>query len=863
MQKLETRNLLTAVPLGATPLDTGEFLLGRVVVTPVLLESNGQTDPQTQNWSSAEVDAMLAKISEGVNWWSDTLDELNTVHSLDFIIDTTFAKDPQTGAASTYATPYEPIDRSSNFYSTYVSDFLEDQGYGSAGTIANAIRLFNHEKRIEHEADWAFTIFVVDSSNDSDGTFAGGDFQTAFAFAGGQFFVTPSTRPASTIAHEMGHIFWARDEYPGAGSYTDRRGYYNAQNINAADNPNGGQQPSIMRGGAPLQEAYIGNFSPESTLALIGWRDSDSDGIFDVSDVPLRLDAVGSYDSGTSTYRLVGEASAEALINRNSSGLQSDITLNRISEIQYSLDGGGWITAASPDLQSTDIDLQITINQDFDSIRWRAIDQSIGVTSNIVSGSRLVPAMPESSLSGFAYVDANNNGLRDPDESPLADAVVTLTTADGGALPSGSVAAGDFQDGEIPGLVDGASLFADGTLLAAELASFRVAELGDARVFHAFNRQSNRYQYLWSDRAAFVANLDTAVGHVEIDMIGVAPGSYGRLEVYDASGNLIDRITSDLVGSLQTETLTISDPSASISSIRFFGHGQTSAVISAVRFETKSQTTTDSHGAWQLANLPEGEYRINIRPQTLIHRFDVANFPTEVNGQNGSTIRSAATRIESPRYNSARPVDVTGDGELTAQDALIVINDLNRYQARLLGEGESSGPSIDVNNDGSVSSLDALLVVNALSRQSINEGESAIDQDGPATAPSEPTALVASTGPTVIAAGSRSTPIPFAPAAPIVGSQGDVPTSILGAKDHILADWPASPRSEFPTIDSALDPDWSDARNSVDRETGVEGITTAKADTPNASDPADPGAMEREFGSKTPLRTGIGLEMNT
>ena len=40
-EHLEDRALLTAVPLGALPTDTGEFLLGRVAVTPVFFESNG------------------------------------------------------------------------------------------------------------------------------------------------------------------------------------------------------------------------------------------------------------------------------------------------------------------------------------------------------------------------------------------------------------------------------------------------------------------------------------------------------------------------------------------------------------------------------------------------------------------------------------------------------------------------------------------------------------------------------------------------------------------------------------------------------------------------------------------------------
>jgi len=740
VQKLEARVLLAAdtwsPPLGATPMDTGEFMLGRVAITPVLFESNGQIDPSTQDWNLAMVESMLTKVREGVTWWGDTLAALDTVHTLDFVFDESFARD-ELGNVTAVATPYEPIDRPSNFFSTYVGEFLTAQGYGNAGSIENAIRLFNHDQRRKFNADWAFTIFVVNAANDPDGQFApGGDFGSAFAFAGGQFFVTPSTRPASTIAHEMGHIFWARDEYPGGGSYTDRRGYYNAQNLNAADNPIGIQEPSIMRGGLPLQQAYDANFSPASTLAMIGWQDLNGNGVFDVLDVPLELNALGTFDPITNTYRLLGTATAVPLVNQNSWGLQSDITLNRISEIQYRLDHGPWLTAAAPDQQVVEFDLQVTIHEPFESIQWRAIDQRIGITSNLVSGTRLLPALKEASILGFAYLDTNGNGTREASESPLASTLVTITTAEGESLPSGSIAARDFAEGELPSVIDGASLTAQGTLLAAEVASFPVAQLDNARVFHAFNRQSNQYTYRWSDRAAFVANLSQPMSRIEVDFIGLGNGSYGRLEAYDASGNLITRATSELINGQATATLTVTSAHANIAQLRFFGHAQTQVALAAVRFNIADQVATDASGSWRIPYLPAGNYRINLEPRKLVHQFDVPSFEFQV-ADTGiamtTPLVAAASRVANPRHNAIRAVDVNGDQELTSRDALIVINDLNRNGPRVLGHHEAVGFAVDVNDDGSVTSLDALLVINALARQTFLEGEQANAWDATAS----------------------------------------------------------------------------------------------------------------------------------
>ncbi len=47
---LERRQLLAAVPFGASADDTAEFMLGEVLVSVVLLESNGQLDADTENW---------------------------------------------------------------------------------------------------------------------------------------------------------------------------------------------------------------------------------------------------------------------------------------------------------------------------------------------------------------------------------------------------------------------------------------------------------------------------------------------------------------------------------------------------------------------------------------------------------------------------------------------------------------------------------------------------------------------------------------------------------------------------------------------------------------------------------------------
>ena len=719
LEKLEQRHLLAATGLGVTPMDTGEFLLGKVAVTPVFFESNGKIDPESQNWTTEEIDQVLAKVSEGVNWWSDTLDTLDTVHTLEFVIDDTYARAP-------VQTPYEPIDRSSSVFNKYVGEFMTSLGFGDANSIEDAVRRFNHGQRAKLEADWAFTIFVVDSSDDPDGLFAsGGSFAAAFAFAGGLFIVTPSTRPASTIAHEMGHIFWARDEYSGGGSWTDRRGYYDAQNLNAWDNPTPGfqQQISILRGGVPLTAAFEAHVSPESTFAMVGWRDSDGDGVFDLADVPLSLDASGYFDADNSTYHFAGVASAVPLINRNSSGPQSDITLNRISQLQYRLDDGPWLVAAQFDQQVVELDISLTIEQPFSTIRWRVTDQSTGVASAEVEGTMTIPALPQASLSGVAFVDENSDGDRNPAEPALAATQVIIRNGDGSPLFSGEVNAVEFPDGGLPENSPGVTLVADGIVLDSQVGSFVSAAAGQQRVFHAFDQQREKWIERWSSKAALEASFDQAVGEVQLTAIGFNEPGFARMEAYDAAGQLLHRATSQAIGIGEQATLRVTDSLGRIASIRAFGHAGTSVALNDLRFGSEDRIITGPSGAWRIQNLPDGDYIVELAPERLIHQFTQPALEISVNAGASELIVAAASRVHSPRHNALLPEDANQDGIISSRDALVIINDLNRFAPRVLQASELTGFDIDVSNDGLVSARDALLVINYLSRQDRASGE--------------------------------------------------------------------------------------------------------------------------------------------
>ena len=94
----------------------------------------------------------------------------------------------------------------------------------------------------------------------------------------------------------------------------------------------------------------------------------------------------------------------------------------------------------------------------------------------------------------------------------------------------------------------------------------------------------------------------------------------------------------------------------------------------------------------------------------------------------------------SPLQNPLRHADVNADGEVTALDALLVINHISRY-----GSGgtpttapDDGGWFYDVNGDGVVTALDALLVINHIARGDApgeGEGPGEREDEGPQVAP--------------------------------------------------------------------------------------------------------------------------------
>jgi hypothetical protein len=730
LERLEDRSLLTALPFGAYPDDSAEYMLGDVQVTVVLMESDPSMEPQenSETWTGAAISAVKSNIQQGLDWWETTLDNLPNVRDglLNFNINWTYADTP-------VRTGYEPIARTSNDFVLWIYDFLNFVNFNQSGNYSSDLRAFNNFQRQQNNADWAFTIFVVNDANDADHRFApGGTYSLAFANFAGRFLVAPASRPASTFTHETGHMFWALDEYSGGHSYTEQSGYYNTANSNATGNPGKPgepfiQQPSIMlNNGALLDEAFNTNTTSQSSKELIGWRDSDADGIFDVLDVPFTLTGTGRYDAATQRYRFTGSSKVNTLGNLNSDGLQNDITINRIRQVEYSVNGGPWTVAQTfPDrTYTTSLDLSIPLVAG-SSIKIRTIDTRTGVTSNEFVGNTTVPrATDSSSTGGFVFRDDDSDGVWDANEPPLADWAVNLVDVGGAPVQLvRGVEPNDYLEGAVLNtVIPQATLQAiggdtfNGQVLAKSSSRFPTAQ----RVFYNNRLSTGAVDETWSAVRKLRVDFSAPVSTVSLRALSSGGGSIGRLEAYNAAGELLARYTTSTLAANKTELMTVANSSGNIAYVVAYGHMTSDVLLDSLTFGPGASATTNAQGYWSLPNLLTGNYRVQVAAptnytvtsaggQTILLPYTTGQIFSDMN---------FGLHIGATWRNPTLPETVNNDAQnlVNAFDLLAIVNWIVAHPgdpALPPPTGEQSTVGyLDVDGNGLCNAFDLLAVVN-------------------------------------------------------------------------------------------------------------------------------------------------------
>jgi hypothetical protein len=141
--------------------ETNEYAMGSYAVGVILVESNGTIDPDTEDWNSTEEQQCLEKIQYALDWWASQ----NPYANLSFVLDVHYR----------VPTSYEPISLNLTKMDLWGSQVMTNLGYPQNGRYyMYQIRDYINDLRMNKTTDWGFVIFVVDASNDQDGSFSDG-----------------------------------------------------------------------------------------------------------------------------------------------------------------------------------------------------------------------------------------------------------------------------------------------------------------------------------------------------------------------------------------------------------------------------------------------------------------------------------------------------------------------------------------------------------------------------------------------------------------------------------------------------------------------------------------------------------------
>lgn len=313
-------------PDGSPPsyLETSEYLIGDVAVGIIFLESDGSIDTETEDWTTTEESNVINEITVGLNWLAGQ----NPGAGVSFTFDIQYG----------VPTSYEPINRAGPAgHGLWISEAMTYLGYPGVSYFTQ-VRDYINDVRNTLGTDWAYAMFIVDSSNDPDGSFTDGWY--AYAYVGGPFLVMTYDNDGYGIgnmdyvtAHETCHIFYATDEYNGV---TETSGYLGVQDL---------------EGSGCMMELANTWWLCTNSREQLGWRDSDGDGIQDIVDT--FPDTTLNPHSPDPTFETIlmytGSVVEVPYPNNNPRGTGNDVTINTITNVEFRVDGGSWTSATPTD----------------------------------------------------------------------------------------------------------------------------------------------------------------------------------------------------------------------------------------------------------------------------------------------------------------------------------------------------------------------------------------------------------------------------------------------------------------------------------------------------------------------------------
>jgi len=342
------------LPYGATTMDQSAFAMGTMQWNVVFVENDGSVTTNPEFWSASEISGIKSKISEAATYWQGLTSSLNSACRLSINVNYVNGSSPVT-------VPYEPTADESEVWIN--SAMAKIGSYNNADRYTN-VRNFNQDTRVAAGTNWSTTLFILDNTSYTNTSYA-------YSYLGGPFSILERNSAGwgptgfnMVLAHEMGHIFFALDEYAGSGARTtDRSGYLNVANANASLDGNGNpvtppQANALMlnNGNSGVNLFADGTYAPSpSARNAIGLRDTNGNGIPDILDTaPVTTGNNAGSNPGTGLFKFSGTVDVTALVNQNPvnmgfSNSGNAMTIDTVKSAYYILDGHAPVALSAQD----------------------------------------------------------------------------------------------------------------------------------------------------------------------------------------------------------------------------------------------------------------------------------------------------------------------------------------------------------------------------------------------------------------------------------------------------------------------------------------------------------------------------------
>ncbi len=426
------------------------------------------------------------------------------------------------------------------------------------------------------------------------------------------------------------------------------------------------------------------------------------------------------------------------------------------------------------------------------------VKDALGLTSNVATLELRVGAPV--SFAGVVYVDSNNNGIQDSGEVGIPGVTITLTKTDGPvtfSLTTTTGSDGSYSFSEQVGktilpagtytLTESPTIyFVDGkdtpgnvpaTVTQDQFSNINLAA-GQAATGFNFGEQGLKAQYVaaYYGRRAFFASstpqvisLNMANGPVYFALSGASSGTFTATAASSGQG---------------TTTLTLYNSANQALATATIPAGQTSASLS---YDL-------SQGPADLLVVTGTDPNVSVSTATV-----------------SAAAAPAATPVVS-WHNSSNPLDVNGDGSVTALDALIVINALNSQGPTALGTPPTTAHNyLDVTGTGVLSPIDALDIINELNAQA-SAAVASPAVASPAVASAATTASPAVAAPAATSSGATADPTTASPVdtSPVAFTLASTPTATATSSAAGSASSGSAPATTVAVVAATTDQTMSD-----------------------------------------------------